>query len=78
MPERGFDQQVYFTDASELFDYLLELWEKIYLFEMEKIYGNTEMGEEEVRKILPDERKKEMADIRKNYIMQYEQRSVNW
>lgn len=78
MPQRGFDQQVYFTDASELFDYLLELWEKIYLFEMEKIYGNTEMSEEEVRKILPDERKKEMADIRKNYIMQYEQRSVNW
>lgn len=78
MPERGFDQQVCFTDASELFDYLLELWEKIYLFEMEEIYGNTEMSEEEVRKILPDERKKEMADIRKNYIMQYEQRSVNW
>ena len=45
---------------------------------MEEIYGNTEMSEEEVRKILPDERKKEMADIRKNYIMQYEQRSVNW
>lgn len=78
MPERGFDHQVYFTDASELFDYLLELWEKIYLFGMEEIYGDTEMSEEEVREILPDERKKEMADIRKDYIMQYEQCSVNW
>lgn len=78
MPESGFDRQEYFTDASELFDYLLEAWEKIYLFEMEKIYGDTEMSEEELRKILPEERKQEMEDIRNAYIMQYKQYNVNW
>lgn len=77
-PERGFDRQEYFTDASELFDYLLETWEKIYLFEMEKIYGSTEMNEEEIRKILPTECKKEMEKIRDGYIMQYEKCRGNW
>lgn len=76
--DRGFDRIVHFTDASELFDYLLETWEKIYLFEMQKLYGNTEMDEEEILKILPDERKKEMEGIRMDYIMQYEQCSINW
>lgn len=70
MPESGFDRQEYFTDASELFDYLLEAWEKI--------YGDTEMSEEELRKILPEERKQEMKDIRNAYIMQYKQYNVNW
>lgn len=78
MPESGFDRQEYFIDASELFEYLLETWEKIYLFEMEKIYGDTEMSEEDIRKILPEERKQEMEDIRNAYIMQYKQYSVNW
>ena len=32
---RGFDRQVHFTDASELFDYLLNTWENIYLYDME-------------------------------------------
>lgn len=77
-PERGFDRQEYFTDASELFDYLLETWEKIYLFEMEKIYGSTEMSEEEIREILPEERRKEMGKIRDEYIMQYEKCRINW
>lgn len=77
-PERGFDRQEYFTDASELFDYLLETWEKIYLFEMEKIYGSTEMSEEEIREILPEERREEMVKIRAGYIMQYESYMVNW
>lgn len=76
--DRGFDRMVHFTDASELFDYLLETWEKIYLFEMQKLYGNTEMDEEEILKILPDERKREMEGIRMDYIMQYEQCSINW
>lgn len=76
--DRGFDRMVHFTDASELFDYLLETWEKIYLFEMQKIYGNTEMDEEEILKLLPNERKKEMEDIRMDYIMQYEQCCINW
>lgn len=78
MPERGFDRQVYFSDASELFDYLLETWEKIYLFEMEKIYGDTEMSEEEIRKILPKERKQEMEEIRNGYILQYKQCRAKW
>lgn len=78
IPESGFDRQEYFTDASELFDYLLEAWEKIYLFEMEKIYGDTEMSEEEIRELLPKEQKKEMEDIRNAYIMQYKQCNVNW
>lgn len=78
MPERGFDRQVYFTDASELFDYLLETWEKIYLFEMEKIYGDTEMSEAEIRKILPKERKQEMDDIRNGYMLQYKQCRAKW
>ena len=69
-PERGFDRQEYFTDASELFDYLLETWEKI--------YGSTEMSEEEIRDILPEERRKEMEKIRDGYIMQYETCRVNW
>lgn len=77
-PERGFDCQEYFTDASELFDYLLETWEKIYLFEMEKIYGSTEMSEEEIREILPEEGRKEMEKIRDGYIMQYEKCRINW
>lgn len=76
--DRGFDRMVHFTDASELFDYLLETWEKIYLFEMQKLYGNTEMDEEEILKLLPDERKREMEGIRMDYIMQYEQCSINW
>lgn len=78
MPNSGFDRQEYFTDASELFDYLLVTWEKIYLFEMEKIYGNTEMSEEEIRKILPEERKQEMEAIRDAYLMQYEKRRKHW
>ena len=69
---------VHFTDASELFDYLLETWEKIYLFEMQKLYGNTEMDEEEILKFITEEQKKEMEDIRMDYIMQYEQCSINW
>lgn len=78
VPKSGFDRQEYFTDASELFDYLLKTWEKIYLFEMEKVYGSTEMSEEENREILPEERKKEMEKIRDEYIMQYEACRVNW
>lgn len=72
-----FDRQEYFTDAFELFDYLLETWEKIYLFEMEKIYGSTEMSEEEIREILPEEGRKEMEKIRDGYIMQYEKCRIN-
>lgn len=77
-PERGFDRQEYFTDTSELFDYLLETWENIYLFEMEKIYGSTEMSEEDIKEILPQERKKEMEKIREGYIMQYEECRASW
>lgn len=69
VPGRGFDRQEYFTEASELFDYLLETWEKIYLFEMGKVYGNTDMDEEDIRKLLPEERKKEMEEIRNQYLM---------
>lgn len=76
--DRGFDRMVHFTDASELFDYLLETWEKIYLFEMQKLYGNTEMDEEEILKFITEQQKKEMEDIRMDYIMQYEQCCINW
>lgn len=76
--DRGFDRMVHFTDASELFDYLLETWEKIYLFEMQKLYGNTEMDEAEILKFIPEEQKKEMEDIRMDYVMQYEQCSIAW
>ena len=68
---RGFDRQVHFTDASELFDYLLNTWENIYLYDMERLYGNTDMDEKEILKILPEERKKEMEAIRNEYIMKY-------
>lgn len=76
--DRGFDRMVHFTDASELFDYLLETWEKIYLFEMQKLYGNTEMDEEDILKFITEQQKKEMEDIRMDYIMQYEQCCINW
>ena len=75
---RGFDRQVHFTDASELFDYLLNTWENIYLYDMERLYGNTDMDEKEILKILPEERKKEMEAIRNEYIMKYESCQINW
>lgn len=75
---RGFDRIVHFTEASELFDYLLETWEKIYLFEMKERYGDTDMEDEEILKILPEERRKEMAALKEDYIMQYKKRSANW
>lgn len=75
---RGFDRIVHFTEASELFDYLLETWEKIYLFEMKERYGDTDMEDEEILKILPEGRRKEMAALREDYIMQYEKCSANW
>lgn len=38
-PEAGFDRQEYFTNASELFDYLLEKWENMYLYKMKNVHG---------------------------------------
>lgn len=77
-PNIGFDRQEYFTDASALFDYLLKTWEKIFLFEMEKIYGNTDMDEAQIQKSLPEKEKVRMKEIRNGYIMQYEQCCINW
>lgn len=45
---------------------------------MERLYGNTDMDEKEILKILPEERKKEMEAIRNEYIMKYESCQINW
>ena len=69
--DEGFDRSEHFTDSHELFDYLLSTWEKIYLYEVGSCYGNTELEEDEILEILPEEKKKEMEQIREGYIQQY-------
>lgn len=59
-----------------LFDCIMEA-EKEHNY-MKERYGDTDMEDEEILKILPEERKKEMASLKEDYIMQYEQYRVNW
>lgn len=75
---KGFDRQTYFSDASQLFDYLLETWEHIYLFEVVSDLENSDLDEQEALKLLSADQKKEMDAIRNEYIMQYESCQITW
>ena len=77
-PEKGFDSQAYFTSASDLFDYVLDVWENRYIHKMKEKYGDTDLDDDEILAIMTQEDADQMKQIKNNYIMQYESCAICW
>lgn len=78
IPQQGFEVQKYFTDASTLFDYLLELWESIYMCKIRSELGKGDIELQRFIDIMPEPQKDEMNQIRQEYIMRYESCCIAW
>ena len=68
----GFDTQTYFQNASDLFDYLMKVWEFGYIYCLKDKYGDCEMSDKELKKMLSIEDSEAMEAICHDLIMQYE------
>lgn len=74
----GFDTQTFFNNASILFDYLLKLWEEGFIYDLKEKYGNCEMLDKELEKIVSAEDVEKKNQIRRDIIMEYEKCAVLW
>lgn len=74
--EQGFLNQKFFSNASDLFDYLLEYWERTMVFKSSVSNGNLEY--KELKEMLPQEIKEELELGKHDYIMQYEAAAMTW
>lgn len=74
--EHGFSNQKFFGKASDLFDYLLEYWERTMVFRESASNGNLEY--KELNEILPQEMKEHLELCKHDYIMQYEAAAMIW
>lgn len=77
-PGKGFDSQRYFTKASDLFDCLLDIWESNFLHNLKIKYGNTDLDDEEIIRLLSADELAELKQTREQFINEYRKLAQNW